>query len=237
MFFDTYQHSRDFHERASLAYDYPKDINFYTYIEDADKAKETVPANIANSHNWFYYESFLTSYEDKLILFTYIKNEQPKCHSLRIVKINEFSMTTRKWRNQKLHREKHKNFNGCGMVIYGEYPKPPDLDLDFDKNGKIVGVRGYGPLFNEVISKSLNYTFVYLLVKVYRNGSYNQNVKPIYYPAEEKFYKGTIGSSFEINGNSYRKLFSRKVKKFSITFPYFSRRYFYYLKICALHAV
>lgn len=223
LFFDTYKNSQDFHDRATIVNKYAHQFNFYSYVEDAEKADSNIVAKKFQA-GLVYYEHFLLHHttndnEEVLTLITYSTFHQPKCRSIRKIEMNQFYKKSRKWKTRDFHREKFLNFNSCEMIIKVLHPQFPEFFVELDENGEMK-LQGYGPLFNDVISKRLNYTYVYQLYSVHKNGSINQSVRPTYFPAQGKLFNHVNGYDFEIHGTSFRRIFAKGLNQNVITFPH-----------------
>jgi hypothetical protein len=156
MMFDTYKSYQDFHERAVLYETYPREFHFLVYI--AEEETENLTKNVELNSYFLFVESFLVGRRN-FSLKTFVTYQQSLCEKLKQIIVNQFSETTRKWKLGDFFIEKFHNFNGCEFVICPVH-NPPVFGLKY-KDEKFVDVWGYGVIFNDEISKALNYSYIY----------------------------------------------------------------------------
>lgn len=138
--------------------------------------------------DYFQYQSFLNQSADgSLSLATWITFQQPNCRKWKLIEINRFSNRLRKWTTPEYFVEKFDNFNGCELSVRAPYPQTNVLQIEFNNQGNLTNIRGYGPVFNHEISKSLNYSYVY---------------KPFDLKRKENITK----CDFEIKAESFRRI-------------------------------
>lgn len=195
LFFASWETYRIFHYRSYLMNQYQTNFYFLVYIEDQTRDRYFMTRKMGSSRSQprFFYDYFLKILGNFILLSTFETFQRKKCESLREVNINQFSKLTHKWTSQKFFLKKFENFNGCRMDIGAIYPQNLVLTVDFNKSGKPINVKGYGTVFNDVISKYLNYTYFY-------NPARKLNAY-IY-----KLYNKSLKVDFRIEADSFRSI-------------------------------
>lgn len=162
LIFETFLDFIDFHERADLNNEFPKQFHFLVYICDQVKTLE-ISSISSTPPAIFHFESFLehATEENVLRLLSYEAFQQPHCREWEEVEINQFSMSSGNWEGKTFFLEKFNNFNGCELYIGIVYPQEPATGIDFFGNGTLREVWGYATKFNEVIGHYLNYSISY----------------------------------------------------------------------------
>jgi hypothetical protein len=152
------------------------------YFEDLKKSMSLMPR--------FFLDYFLEVTETSIILSTFERFQQPDCDNLYRVKVNEFSLATRKWESEKFVVDKFENLNQCEVLVNAIYPQRLAMQVDFDADNK-PSYRGYVTKFNDIISKKMNFTFVFNPVRLYLTndskaeyGRENNNVSGIEYDVD-----------------------------------------------------
>jgi hypothetical protein len=166
LMFDTLDSYQEFHQKAILTNEYPKEFNFLVYIVEIDEteAELLIPSN---PFGIFEFEVFLMpKYESSMKLITFETFQQPNCGAWKAVEFNRFSNGTREWRNREFFPNKFNTFNGCELIAIVQYPPDTDghlitgIDID-DTRGEVAKISGYGITFNNLIGEELNYTTRY----------------------------------------------------------------------------
>jgi hypothetical protein len=165
LLFETKPYYLYFHYRVTIDCPNPKNLNFLVFIENSRDQPTPMPLSqheLLKQWRFFRYEFFLYfDFDDSLRLITFTTFQQPSCREWNIVELNRF--TRGKLANErrfiyKNSIEKFQTFNGCRMRIKMPVPQVKVLDYDYTSNS----YHGYGLVFNEVISKSLNYTYDFI---------------------------------------------------------------------------
>jgi hypothetical protein len=176
-----------FNTRAFIDRSTSRNLTFFVFIDTFrgnpselnfdSKQPALTTSRLFRNENFLYFDT-----KDSLRLITFTTFQQPLCRSWKIVELNRFK------RGQKASEgkfvEKFQTFNGCRMKIKIPVPQPKVLDYDYASNS----YHGYGVVFNEVISMSLNYTFIFV--------RYSQSDSKI----------DEIPEDFEISADSMRKV-------------------------------
>lgn len=187
LLFDNLKTYHDFHARAILRNQYPKQFYFLVYILNFDE-RETQSLITQNLTSMFRFETLLLLKNGSLHLITFEQFQQPKCREWQISELNQFSRVSRKWKNRNYFPKKFKTFNGCELVIKVPYPKFPITGVDFDGQGKVIKTWGFGVFIFEEIGKSLNFTIYY---------------NP-HYLSKDKYENQSIEHDFSIQMYSFR---------------------------------
>lgn len=189
LFFNNWESYKQFFFRSTLTNKYEKHLYFLIYIDEQREFYNWNTVKVfVNNQPRFYHEHFLNYNRSSITLSAAETFVQPNCREVRQVEINQFLKSDLKWENQKFTMEKFKNFNGCEMKIAAVFPQNLALSVDFDEHEENFNVRGYTATFNDMISKSLNYTYLYNPVT--RNYVYNK----------------TWYNDFRIEVDSFRKI-------------------------------
>lgn len=194
LMFDSVESYQEFHKKVEITNEYWKEFHFLVYIHDFDQKRWEEKLSKDPSYI-FHFESFLILNDDgSLRLTTFKMFEQSECRKWKKFEINSFSTTTRKWEGSEFFLEKFQNFNGCELNVGIMYPASPVTNADFDTDGKLVNLWGYGMMFEQEISKRLNYVSVY--------NPYNSNTG--------KSYNPTIEDDFLLIASAQRLLYDHK---------------------------
>jgi hypothetical protein len=127
LFFDSPKHYKNFHNKALLANQYPKELYFFVYIanykkEDLAKAWPISQALKINRQVYFLCDNKEKDYID---LRTHMFFNKYNCRKFKNSRVNQFSKISKKWRNQNFTKQKFKNFNGCELVVKRDEPFEP----------------------------------------------------------------------------------------------------------------
>lgn len=191
LFFNNWDSYKTFFFRSSLTNKYDKYLYFLIYIDEQREFYNWNTVKVfVNNQPRFYHEHFLNYNKTSITLSAAETFVQPHCRDIRQVEINHFLKSDLKWENQKFTMEKFENFNGCEMNIAAVFPQNLALSVDFDANGENFIVRGYTTTFNELISKSLNYTYIYNPVST--NFVFNKTWKNDFHIEVDSFRKITM---------------------------------------------
>jgi hypothetical protein len=164
-------------------------MNFFVYI-DKFRGKPSLkflyqhnhflPSTLFRHENFLYFDS-----DDSMRLITFVAFQPTSCLGWKDVEINRFIRRERPSEGKFV--EKFKTFNGCPLKIKMPVPQPKFLGYDYSTKR----YTGYAVVFNEIISKSLNYTsdFIY----------YNQDQNKTDAKLED----------FELHADSMRKIKAR----------------------------
>jgi hypothetical protein len=178
-----------------------KDLYFLVYVVDripsSYEYKEKFVAFLGRSKLFLDY--FLEVNEASISLKTYRMFQQPNCREVKQVFVNQFSMATHKWENQKFWIEKFDNLNQCELVIDAIHPQNLALQIDFN-NENTTTYRGYVTKLNDIISKKLNFSFVFNPTK--KIDDYLNLEQLVIY---EKFNKSLKYSDLQYEISSFRK--------------------------------
>jgi hypothetical protein len=161
------RHYVHFHDYAFFNQNCSRNISFVVFLEDFNEKPfrfgqwqhdHLKPWKLFKHENFLYFDT-----KNSLRLITFTTFQQPLCRDWKIVELNRFK------RGQKSSGgkfvEKFQTFNGCPIRI--KMPVPQLKVLGYDKGRK--SYHGYGLVFNEVISKSLNYTSYFMFFSVFVN--------------------------------------------------------------------
>lgn len=169
--FDTWVTYFKFYLSTMLNNVYSKDFYFLVYVDEF-LSNERAATDFSLLVKFFHYQSFLLRSIDGLLsLSTWITFQQPHCRIWKLIELNRFSDKLKKWSTETFFVEKFDTFNGCKLTVSAPYPQTNILQIDFNEQGNLTNVRGYGHVFNHEISKSLNYSYVYLPFDLRRNNS------------------------------------------------------------------
>jgi hypothetical protein len=178
----------DYLNRAIIERSNPKNLNFFVYMEEFipmvhffGKRNILKPSTLFRHENFLYFDT-----PDTLRLITFEIFKRPKCREWMVVELARFARGEKPKEVKFL--DKFKTFNGCPLKIKMPVPQPKVLEYDYTKKR----YTGYAAVFNEIISKSLNYTsdFIY----------YNQDQNKTDAKLED----------FELHADSMRKIKARK---------------------------
>jgi hypothetical protein len=166
-FFNTWASYFYFQHLIKLKNSLPSEFYFLIVVDEpVENLMQEINKNLPPAtYCQFNFENFLVWDEKSLVLKTFERFNQPNCKIYHEIVINRFSNATLKWQNRRFTAKKYENFNGCKMNIAMPYTLDPDnknlaLTANLNSAGKLQ-LSGYILKFNEVISKSLNYTYSY----------------------------------------------------------------------------
>lgn len=155
LMFNNVASYQDFHSRAVLNNFFPRNFYFLVYIRDLN----AIQLNNLIPNSMLKYENFLVqNKKTSIVLATFVIFQQPDCRALEVQEINTFSIQRKMWEKSEFFPNKFDNFNGCELVAKISYQLEPGNVVDFDDNGKIAKVWGFGPDLNQIIADNLNYT-------------------------------------------------------------------------------
>jgi hypothetical protein len=173
--FDTFTSCRNFHANVSLGNNHPKDFNFLSYVENADKDSSTsvIYNKTVPVVGFLQFENFLSLNVTlkALQLFTLLLYQQPICKQFKLIEINQFSIETEKWKSREFSIEKYNNYNGCDIKIKANNNQVQIFYFLNNYTGEI----GYGVDINKAIGVKMNFTFTYipLFHNVYNLSTFN----------------------------------------------------------------
>jgi hypothetical protein len=169
VFYESWNTYRNFTFDSRLKTLYPKQLYFLVVVneptDNLEREIQSVDIFSKRSYTRIHHEYFLIISKEKdeaMTLKTVEKFRQPNCKKYQEIEINQFSSATMKWKSQKFTQKKYENFNGCEMEItklYRESTSSLALQIDSDKNGRLLKARGYISTLHKIISRSLNYTY------------------------------------------------------------------------------
>lgn len=150
LFFKTVNSFQAFSNQALLYNEYPKNIQFFIYIEDhSNFASIFNTTSLFLVHSSFIYGNLWGEFFYLIIVDTISASF---CRQKRSVVINSFSKKTQKWHNSKFFRNMIYDFKGCKLTIAVSVPDPLIFE---EKIGTVTN--GYGTLLIHEIANQLNF--------------------------------------------------------------------------------
>jgi hypothetical protein len=160
--FDTFTSCRNFHAKVYLGNNHPKDLNFLSYVENADKDLNTFPIYLyaPNTISFVTFENFLVVNPalKALQLYTFLFYQQPICRQLTLIEFNRFFIETKKWKSRELSIEKYNNYNGCNLIFKANNNQ---MEIFYFFNN-YTGEMGYGLDINKAMGQKMNFTCTYI---------------------------------------------------------------------------
>jgi hypothetical protein len=156
----------DYHKSlyfTQLKTQHQSDLYFLTYVDEQrrmDPYLGTFRSRFTSSPR-FFHEYFLEVNRTAIILSTFEIFQQPECRDAIKVEVNEFSIPNLKWKSEKFSLEKFIDMNQCEIVVDAISPQNLALQFTFRGDRSTHIVTGYVTKFNDIISKKLNFTFMY----------------------------------------------------------------------------
>lgn len=156
LLFDDMESYQKFHER--LFYELiSRTLNFLVYIENFTESKLRFAID-----STFTSELFLVrNNKESLSLVTFALFQQPNCRDWVKKEINQYNVQLGKWRSDRFFLEKFNNFNKCELIVRVPHNARPTSYVERDEKSNENRVKGHGIEFNDIISKSLNYSNYY----------------------------------------------------------------------------
>lgn len=157
---DDYEESMNF---TRLVTQHQSNLYFLTFIDDQRRMYAFLKRykdQFVKSPR-FFREYFIEFNRSAIILVTYELFKQPACNVYEKVVVNEFSIVDQKWTSENFTVEKFEDLNQCEVVIDAIYPQNLATQVSFDESQEPKAIQGYANKFNEIISKNLNFSFIF----------------------------------------------------------------------------
>jgi hypothetical protein len=197
---DDYHKSINF---TQLRTQHQSDLYFLTYVDEQrrmDPYLETFRSRFTSSPR-FFHEYFLEVNRTAIVLSTFEIFQQPECRDAIRVEVNEFSIPNLKWKSEKFSLEKFTDMNQCEIIIDAIFPQNLALQYkEFRSNRSTHIVTGYVTKFNDIISKKLNFTFIY--DPIFLIQYFNESVISFKYHKADT----TVPSDLRYQVSSFRKV-------------------------------
>jgi hypothetical protein len=118
LIFNNKQEFVNFHRKMQVAFDYPRELHFFVYIESNDDQEYSPHSDDFKKLLEFKNFNFLFEGDDFIDLVTFMTFQQPNCRELHPFTVNRFSKASRKWETNSFSMERFMNFNKCELAIW-----------------------------------------------------------------------------------------------------------------------
>lgn len=163
MLLDSVDSLEDFNNRTILPQTFSMGQQIIVNIENGI-FDEIMQLNTRRSNSTQYaitqYEYFLIEEKDSVKLLTFTAFLPEECRQEKLVEVNSFNMTTRKWRHERFWIDKVANLHGCKIEVLVEFglPEFAPVTIDHEKEN-VTECVGYVCTALKEMSSALNFTY------------------------------------------------------------------------------